>query len=58
MNISWLRKFIVPAGYCNYLKAAERLFISQSTLSKHTLCVPRYLFAGSPCFHGILLSTR
>lgn len=35
MNISWLREFIVLAGCCNYLEAAERLFISQSTLSKH-----------------------
>ncbi|MGV3126453.1 LysR family transcriptional regulator [Streptococcus orisratti] len=35
MNIHHLREFITLAEVQNYLEAAEELFISQSTLSKH-----------------------
>jgi DNA-binding transcriptional LysR family regulator len=35
MEISYLKEFTVLANTCNFLEAAESLFISQSTLSRH-----------------------
>lgn len=35
MNTQWLKEFIVLADTCSYAEAAERLFIGQSSLSKH-----------------------
>ncbi|MBO0410625.1 LysR family transcriptional regulator [Enterococcus hulanensis] len=35
MNINYLRDFVILTKHNNYLEAAEELFISQSTLSKH-----------------------
>ena len=35
MQLNWFREFIVLAETCNYLEAADRLFIGQSNLSKH-----------------------
>lgn len=35
MNLSYFREFIVLAEEKNYMEAAERLYMNQSTLSKH-----------------------
>ena len=35
MEIEYIKEFVVLAETENYLEAAESLFISQSTLSKH-----------------------
>lgn len=35
MNTGWLREFVVLADTCSYSEAAERLFMGQSSLSKH-----------------------
>lgn len=41
MNISWFREFVVLADTCSYLEASERLFIGQSSLSKHIQALER-----------------
>lgn len=43
MNMSWLREFVVLADTCSYAEAAERLFIGQSSLSKHIKALEREL---------------
>lgn len=43
MNIHHLREFITLAEVQNYLEAAEELFISQSTLSKHIQALEKEL---------------
>ncbi|MCC8063917.1 MAG: LysR family transcriptional regulator [Clostridiales bacterium] len=48
MNLSYFREFIVLADTSNYLEAAERLFMGQSTLSKHIMAMEREL--GVPLF--------
>lgn len=35
MEINFFREFVVLSETCNFIEAAERLFLSQSTLSKH-----------------------
>ncbi|MCD7956763.1 MAG: LysR family transcriptional regulator [Lachnospiraceae bacterium] len=48
MNIEFFREFIVLADCSNYLEAADRLFIGQSTLSKHIMSMEKEL--GVPLF--------
>lgn len=48
MNLSYFREFIVLADTSNYLEASERLFMGQSTLSKHIISMEREL--GVPLF--------
>lgn len=43
MEIQWLREFIVLAQALNYRSSAEKLFISQSTLSKHIAAIEHEL---------------
>jgi LysR family transcriptional activator of glutamate synthase operon len=45
MEIEHLKEFVVLAEVGNYLEAAERLFISQSSLSKHILSLEEELGA-------------
>lgn len=35
MDLNYIREFVVLANTCNYMEAAEQLFISQSALSRH-----------------------
>lgn len=48
MNISLFREFIVLAEEKNYMEAAERLYMNQSTLSKHIMSMENEL--GVPLF--------
>ncbi len=48
MNIEYFREFTVLADCSNYLEAADRLFIGQSTLSKHIMSMEKEL--GVPLF--------
>ncbi len=48
MNISFFREFIVLAEEKNYMEAAERLYMNQSTLSKHIMSMENEL--GVPLF--------
>lgn len=48
MDISYFREFVILAETCNYWAAAERLFIGQSSLSKHIKTLESYL--GAPLF--------
>lgn len=48
MQLNWFREFIVLAETCNYLEAADRLFIGQSNLSKHIKSMETEL--GAPLF--------
>ncbi|MCC8043947.1 MAG: LysR family transcriptional regulator [Clostridiales bacterium] len=48
MNIEYFREFTVLADCANYLEAADRLFIGQSTLSKHIMSMEKEL--GVPLF--------
>ncbi|MCD7715252.1 MAG: LysR family transcriptional regulator [Lachnospiraceae bacterium] len=48
MNIEYFREFTVLADCSNYLEAADRLFIGQSTLSKHIISMEKEL--GVPLF--------
>lgn len=43
MDTERCREFVVLAKTCNYLQAADQLFISQSTLSKHIKALEREL---------------
>ena len=43
MNTERCREFVVLAQTCNYLQAADQLFISQSSLSKHIKALEREL---------------
>ena len=43
MTLSMLKEFIVLAEYLNYTAAANKLFISQPTLSKHINCMEEEL---------------
>lgn len=43
MDTERCREFVVLAQTCNYLQAADQLFISQSTLSKHIKALEREL---------------
>lgn len=35
MEIEYICEFVVLAETCNYMEAADRLFVSQSALSRH-----------------------
>lgn len=48
MNLNWFREFLVLASTCNYLEAADRLYIGQSNLSKHIKSMEAEL--GGPLF--------
>ncbi len=48
MNISFFREFNVLAEEKNYMEAAERLYMNQSTLSKHIIAMENEL--GVPLF--------
>lgn len=48
MDISYFREFVILAETCNYWSAAERLFIGQSSLSKHIKTLENHL--GAPLF--------
>lgn len=48
MDISYFREFVILAETCNYWNAAERLFIGQSSLSKHIKTLENHL--GAPLF--------
>ena len=48
MDISYFREFVVLAETLNYWAAAERLFIGQSSLSKHIKTLEKQL--GAPLF--------
>jgi DNA-binding transcriptional LysR family regulator len=50
MEINYIKEFVVLAETCNFLEAAERLFISQSSLSKHIKTIESEL--------GVLLFNR
>ena len=43
MDIQYIREFVTLAKYGNYMNAAEELFISQSSLSKHIIALEREL---------------
>lgn len=43
MNLQHMREFVVLADTSNYMEAAERLFIGQSTLSKHIMAMEQEL---------------
>lgn len=43
MEIQYIREFVALAKYGNYLTAAEELFISQSSLSKHIIALEKEL---------------
>ena len=43
MEIEYIKEFVVLAETENYLEAAESLFISQSTLSKHIKIIEKEL---------------
>lgn len=49
MDISYFREFVILAETRNYWAASERLFIGQSSLSKHIKTLENYL--GAPLFH-------
>lgn len=49
MDIQYIREFVALAKYGNYLTAAEELFISQSSLSKHIIALEKEL--GFPLFN-------
>lgn len=48
MEISYFREFVVLAETQNYWAASERMFIGQSSLSKHIKTLERQL--GAPLF--------
>ncbi|MCD8231072.1 MAG: LysR family transcriptional regulator [Clostridiales bacterium] len=48
MNIDYFREFIVLADCGSYIEASERLFIGQSSLSKHIMSMEKEL--GVPLF--------
>lgn len=48
MNIDYFREFIVLADCASYIEASERLFIGQSSLSKHIMAMEKEL--GVPLF--------
>lgn len=58
MELSYIKEFIVLAEYKNFSKAAEELYISQPTLSKHIQAMEREL--GGKLFnrstHGVSLT--
>ncbi|MCD8019446.1 MAG: LysR family transcriptional regulator [Clostridiales bacterium] len=43
MNLNYFREFIVLADCANYQEAADRLFMGQSTLSKHIMTMEKEL---------------
>lgn len=49
MDVSYIREFVVLAEYSNFMAAAEELYISQSSLSKHIMSMEKEL--GYPLFH-------
>ena len=51
MNINHLREFLVTARLNSFSKAAEELFISQSSLSKHINLLEKEL-GGYGAFDG------
>lgn len=48
MNTAYYKEFVILAEEKNYMEAAERLFMSQSTLSKHIMSMEKSL--GVPLF--------
>ena len=51
MDISYFQEFVVLSETKNYWAAAERLFIGQSSLSKHIKALENHL--GAPLWIGI-----
>ncbi len=49
MDIQYIREFVCLAKFGNYMNAAEELFISQSSLSKHIIALEKEL--GFPLFN-------
>lgn len=49
MDIQYIREFVTLAKFGNYMTAAEELFISQSSLSKHIIALEKEL--GFPLFN-------
>jgi LysR family transcriptional activator of glutamate synthase operon len=49
MDIQYIREFVCLAKFRNYMNAAEELFISQSSLSKHIIALEKEL--GFPLFN-------
>lgn len=49
MDISYFREFVVLAETQNYWATAERLYIGESSLSKHIKALEKHL--GAPLFH-------
>lgn len=49
MDIQYIREFVCLAKFGNYMTAAEELFISQSSLSKHIIALEKEL--GFPLFN-------
>lgn len=49
MDIQYIREFVALAKYGNYMTAAEELYISQSSLSKHIIALEKEL--GFPLFN-------
>ena len=43
MEVQYVREFLTLVKYGNYLAAADELFISQSTLSKHIFALEKEL---------------
>ena len=43
MNIKYLEEFLTLADTLNYSEAADKLYISQSTLSKHIIAIENEL---------------
>ena len=48
LNINYFKEFVILAETCNYWAASERLFIGQSSLSKHIKTLEKDL--GAPLF--------
>ena len=48
MEIDYIREFVILADIGNYMEAADILFISQSTLSRHIKSIEEDL--GAPLF--------
>ena len=43
IDIEYICEFVVLAETCNYMEAADRLFVSQSALSRHIKAIEEEL---------------
>ena len=48
LDVNLIKEFVLLSDVCNYARAAEDLFIAQSTLSKHIMSLEKQL--GHPLF--------